>query len=273
MTTTAKRGRPAQKTFTVDQESIQEPTKKRFSVKRKEREITAKEFKCFSGRPTVMVGQGNTIVFDEELGYNRQLRYCEAEKSIFVDEQSPGAVKTPIIFRMGTLLVRGDQPQLYEFLKLHPANKENGGSLFYEVLPERYTVQEKIDSEFMVSDAINMLREKPLDDILAVAISFGIDIDRSVQEIKYDLLQKLKRNPKGFIEAFDNPVVQMKAKIKQAESLNIIKLSGDGVRWTDSNKMIISVPAGMDPADVFVRYCLTEQASPVVAELEKQLTS
>ena len=220
-----------------------------------------------------MLRSSGTLIFDKEAGYNREIRYCAAEKSIYVDEQSPSAVKTPVFFRLGVLLANDKELVLQEYLDKHPGNKKNGGSKFYEVEPQKVKVEKDIKKEFAMMDAIAILRQKPLDDLLAVAISFNIDIDRSVDEIKYDLLQKAKKSPKTFIQSFDNPVVQMKAKIKQAASLNIIKLAGDGVKWFDTNKLIVSVPAGMDPMDVFVRYCLTEAAAPTVAEMERQLQS
>jgi hypothetical protein len=74
-----------------------------------------------------------------------------------------------------------------------------------------------------------------------------------------------------FIESFDNPVVAMKSKIKQAVSYQIIKTDSDAIKWFDTNKYIISVPVGQDPVDVFVRYCMTEAAAPVVGEIERQL--
>ena len=63
----------------------------------------------------------------------------------------------------------------------------------------------------------------------------------------------------------------MKAKIRTAAKYNIIKLDPDAVRWFDTNGMIVSVPAGMEPIDVFTRYCLTEAAVPVVEEMDRQL--
>jgi len=63
----------------------------------------------------------------------------------------------------------------------------------------------------------------------------------------------------------------MRAKISQASKYQIISVSQDGVRWFDTNKLIVSVPAGKDPMDVMVRYCLTDAATPVVKELERQL--
>jgi hypothetical protein len=264
--TTPKRGRPAKEaTNTIPAKS--------FKIKREEKKSRITEYRCKDGGNTLLLKARGITVWDEEAGYNREIRYCASERSIYVDEQSERAVKTPIIFRLGVLFANERDNVLREFLDAHPENEANGGRSFYKVKTNKEIVGKNIKSEFAVMDAIAVLREKSLDDLLAVAISFSIDIDRSVDEIKYDLLQKAKRSPQTFIEAFDNPVVQMKAKIKQAESLNIIKLSGDGVKWFDTNKLIVSVPAGMDPMDVFVRYCLTEAAAPTVAEMERQLQS
>jgi hypothetical protein len=266
--TTPKRGRPAKSTAT----EVASPTKS-FKIKREEKVPTAVEYRSRTGGNTLLLNTRGILHWDEEMGYNREMRYCAAEKSIFKDEQSPNAVKSPIVFRLGVLLTRDRDVLLRDFLDRHPENEANGGTGFYKVKSNKEQVGVDIKKEFAVMDAIGLLREKALDDLLSVAISFSIDIDRSVDEIKYDLLQKAKKSPRTFIEAFDNPVVQMKAKIKQAESLNIIKLSEDAVKWFDTNKLIVSVPAGMDPMDVFVRYCLTEAAAPTVAEMERQLQS
>ena len=65
--------------------------------------------------------------------------------------------------------------------------------------------------------------------------------------------------------------MKMRSKLKTASDYQIIKFDSDAVRWFDTNQMILSVPAGMDALDVFVRYCLTEKAVPVLEEIEKQL--
>ena len=105
-------------------------------------------------------------------------------------------------------------------------------------------VEKDLDTEFLVNDAINMLRTKELDELLAVALAYGMDVNRPTSEIKHDLLQKAKKSPKTFIESFDNPVVTMKSKIRQAISYQIIKADNDAVKWFDTNKIIVSVPAG-----------------------------
>jgi hypothetical protein len=48
-------------------------------------------------------------------------------------------------------------------------------------------------------------------------------------------------------------------------------LKPDGVYWFDSGRLIISVPAGQDPTDMMVRFCLTEKGAAVYEELVSRL--
>ncbi len=246
----------------------QQPKKK--AIRRQEKVSATQEYKANGSGAVMMLMQSGITVYDEETGMVREIRYCENENSIWKDEQADRSVKTPVIFRMGRLFANERQPNLRNFLEIHPENKENGGSLF-ELVDNLKKVEVDIDNEFLVNDAITMLRTKELDELLAVALAYGMDIDRPTSEVKHDLLLKAKKSPKVFIESFDNPVVAMKSKIRQAISYQIIKADNDGVKWFDTNKHIVSVPAGQDPVDVFVRYCMTEAAAPVVAEIERQL--
>jgi hypothetical protein len=239
-------------------------------IKRKEVKYEAREFKALQSQATFMLMQSGVTVYDEEKDMVREIRYCERENSIWKDEQAPNSVKTPVIFRLGRLFVPKTKPNLMKFLTLHPGNKANGGSSF-EIIDEVKKKEVNIDMEFLTNDAINLLRTKDLDELLSVAAAYNMDVDRPVAEIKHDLLLKAKKDPSGFISSFDNPSVAMKAKIRMAAKYNIIRLDRDAIRWFDTNKMIISVPAGQEPIDVFTRYCLTEAAVPVVEEIDRQL--
>ena len=246
----------------------QQPKKK--AIRRQEKVSATQEYKANGSGAVMMLMQSGITVYDEETGMVREIRYCENENSIWKDEQADRSVKTPVIFRMGRLFVNERQPNLRNFLEIHPENKANGGSLF-ELVDNLKKVEVDIDNEFLVNDAITMLRTKEIDELLAVALAYGMDIDRPTSEVKHDLLLKAKKSPKVFIESFDNPVVAMKSKIRQAISYQIINTKSDAVVWFDTNKHIISVPVGQDPVDVFVRYCMTEAAAPVVAEITRQL--
>lgn len=210
-------------------------------------------------------------LYDEKSNELKAVRYCEQERSIFKEEQSGNPTKTPISFRNGKLWVDKVKPNLLKFLDNHPQNEANGGSLFRRVdLVAK--AQMDVDSELLTADAILLVRNKPVEDLLTVATSYGMNTEREFAEIKHDLLVKAKADPQSFIAAFDDPVVAMKAKVKTAKDYNILKIDGSAVRWYDSNQLIVSVPAGMDGVDVMVRYLLTEKGSPVVEEIDRQLS-
>lgn len=267
---TAKRGpgRPAAKkptpptAMTVATPKIRTKTKVKGNV---EYELSRPNGAIFMMRNT------SYNLYDEGSGEMRNVRYSSNEPSIFRDEQTLNPIKSPIVFQGGKLFVDNSKPNLIAFLDSHPQNESNGGSTFKRVDTVK-KVQVELSSEFLVVDAVGLLRSKPLDDLLAVAVSRNIDVDRPVEEVKHDLLVYAKRSPQEFIEAFDSPAVRAKATVKQADSYQVIKVSADAVKWFDTNKMIISIPAGKDPVDTFVRYLLTEAGSAVLSELETQLS-
>ena len=270
MTTTTKRGpgRPATKKTSEPQVAKHKP-----KIKRQVDENSVREYKTLKSMgATYMMQQKGTTVFDAEENRIREIRYCPNEPSIYREEQSDNARRESIVFIEGRKFVRPDQPNLIEFLETHPDNKANGGNLF-ELVNKEKKAELEVEKEFLVADAIMMIRNKDLEELLGVAVALAINVDRPVNEIKHDLLVFAKKSPQKFIESFDNPVVEMKTKLKMADKYQIIKLSSDGVKWYDTNKLIVSVPAGKDPLDVFVRYCLTDVAAPIVDEIDKQLNA
>jgi hypothetical protein len=244
-------------------------TKSTFKVKQdiKPNQILEFEMVKKSGAIFLMQQKNVTIV---ENGKLREIRYCPNEPSIYRDEQAENSIRKAIMFTQGRLFVRPDEPNLREYMLKHPDNVANGGTRF-KIVDKAKDKEISLEQEFELHDAVSLIRTKELDELLSVAVAMGINIDRPVSEIKHDLMVTAKRNPKNFIKAFDNPAVEMKTKIIQAKKYQIISMRDNGVYWFDSGKMIVSVPAGKDPVDVFVRYCLTDAASPVVDELERQL--
>ena len=260
-TTQAKRGRPAK--------AKEQP--KKFSVRQDLKETGIQEYVLKSGKGAVyMMHQKNISHFDKESGMVRQIRYCPSEHSVFVDEQSEKAVRKSVVFADGRLLVRPDQPNLAEFMRLHPGNTANGGTVFSKV-DKQEKAKVDVSKEFAVADAIIMIKEKPFEDLLSVAASIGINVDRQAAEIKHDLLMYAKKNPNQFIKMFDNPEVTMKAKVRMAMKYGIIEISKGAARWKDTNGMIVSVPEGKDGVDVLLRFLLTEAGAPTAEELDRQL--
>lgn len=215
--------------------------------------------------------QSNITVFDEETGTVRQLRYSPNENSVFADEQSENIIREQIVFTNKTLTVPYNNPPLAKYLDLHPDNVANGGNEFILVDTER-AAEVSLEKEFETLDAVGMVRDKSIDELIPVAMFLGINTNQKNMEIKRELLREAKANPKRFIEMFDNPVVKVKSTIMSAIDFQILKAATDGLKWYDSNRLIVATPVGQETIDVATRFCLSEKGAMVLEEIENQLS-
>ena len=247
------------------------PARKKRTIKRKEQDNRTVEYEIPKrGGIVFMLPQKGITVYDEEKDTIREMRYCPNEPSIWADEQSDNAVKQSVAFREGRLFVPKEKPNLRKFMELHPMNMANGGKIFREVNKKK-DAEMALQREFKLSEAVAMVRDKDITDLLPIALYFKVNINQPTSEIRYNLLNIAKRNTQDFLEAFDSPQVTTRASIQQASDYQIINLKESACYWFDSNSMIVSVPAGQDPMDVMVRFCLTEKGAPVLADIEERL--
>ena len=243
------------------------------SLKRKEDVRIATEYEIIKGGGVVfMLPQKGVTIYDKELNTVREIRYCPNEPSIFVDEQSENAVRKSVAFTDGRLFVPKEKPNLKKFLELHPLNKANGGKVFSLVDKTRDAAQE-LEREFAVSDAVSIVRDRDINDLLAIALYYGININANTAEIRYNLLRIAKSKPIEFMQALDSPEVTCRSTVKQASDYQIISIKSNGVYWFDANTLIVSVPVGQDPTDTMVRFCLTERGASVLSLIEDKLDS
>ena len=68
--------------------------------------------------------------FDEEKGYNREIRYASNQRSCFIDEQDNNAILDHIIFENGNLFVPKQNQPLQKLLSLYHPKK---GYIYEEV--------------------------------------------------------------------------------------------------------------------------------------------
>lgn len=217
------------------------------------------------------VKQSNITVFDEKTGEVRELRYSRNENSVWADEQGEHIIREQIVFENKNLIIPFTNPPLQKYMALHPDNTANGGTRF-SMVDEAKKAEIQMDHEFLALDAVSMVRDQTIEELLPVALYLGIDIDQKNIEIKRELLQEAKANPKRFIDMFDNPVVKVRSTIMSAIAWNLVKSDSDGLKWYDSNRLIVSTPAGQDTIDIATRFCLSERGALVLEELEKELS-
>tara|TARA_R100001463_G_scaffold18487_4_gene46326 strand:- start:1211 stop:2047 length:837 start_codon:yes stop_codon:yes gene_type:complete len=274
MTTQTKKspGRPKKTQAPAQAVAPAAPAKKKKpTIRRKEEVNQHKEYEITKGGGIVfMLPQKGVTVYDKENDTVREIRYCPNEQSVFRDEQSENAKRESVSFREGRLFVPKEKPNLRKFLELHPLNKSNGGTVFSEVNKKK-DAEKELQKEFLTTDAVALVRDTDIQDLLPVAMYFNVSINSPVSEIRFNLLRIAKSKPQEFIESFDSPQVQARSVVAQAKDYQIINVKPDGVYWFDSNGLIVSVPVGQDPLDVMVRFCLTEKGASVLSALEERL--
>lgn len=230
----------------------------------------ATSFKMINGGGIIAPIRTEVTVFDKERGQVRQIRYCPNEPSIYVEEQSEHARREHIIFRDKMLFVPIEKPNLLEFMNTHPDNVSNGGNKF-KIIDKSRSAEEELDKEFSQYEAVSMVRDKDISELLPVAMFLGINTSRKSAEIRRDLLRDAKKNPTRFVELFDNPQVKCKSAVLQAMDFQILRKKTDGMYWFDTNRLIVTAAAGLDPVDVMTRFCLTEKGAPVYDRLLEEL--
>lgn len=269
--TTKRRASGAAKAATAANQAPAKQVRKSAPIKRKVEVPVTRVYQTVEGGGVVhMIQSKGVTIFDKETGNVREMRYCPNEPSIWRDEQSDNAKKQAVVFRNGSLVVPKEKPNLMAYLDLHPANQANGGNAF-KLVDNKKDAEQNLAREFSVSEAIIAVRDKSIDELLPVAIYFGMDINRETSELRFDLLQKAKRDPEEFLSAFDSPIVKVRATVSQASSYQIIALKEDGAYWFDSNKMIVANPAGHDADDTLSRFLMTEKGATTLASLEERL--
>ena len=69
------------------------------------------------------IRSANLFWFDEEKGYEREIKYCQNQRTCFVDEMKGEQRLEHIIFRDGVLFAPKEKTTLQKFLSLyHPHN-------------------------------------------------------------------------------------------------------------------------------------------------------
>ena len=213
----------------------------------------------------------NLFWFDAEKGYEREIKYCQNQKTVFVDEMVGQQRLEHIIFRSGSLFVPKEQVTLQKFLSLyHP----QADVLFYEFKPVAIA-EDDIDRLEMEADAILMARQMDIDMIEAIMrVEVGSKVNQlSSKELRRDLLLFARKNPALFLELASDDNVQLRNFGIKAVEENIIKLSDDQrhFMWTSTNRKIMTVPFDEHPYTALAHWFKTDEGMEIYSNIEKRI--
>ena len=219
-----------------------------------------------------IVKSANIYYFDEEQGYERELKYCENQKTCFVDEMKGDQRLSHVIFRSGSLFVPREKVVLQKFLSLYHPHRNK---LFYEWQPAERAASE-IDVLELEIEALNAAKNLDIDMAEAVMrVEVGSRVsEMSSKELKRDLLLYAKRNPKLFLDLVTDENVMLRNFGIKATEVGILKLSQDQrtFTWASNDRKLLNVPFDEHPYSALAAWFKTDEGMEIYSNIEKRLT-
>jgi len=216
------------------------------------------------------VKAADIFYFDEEKGYERELKYCQNQKTPFVDEMKGDQRLEHIVFRTGSLFVPKEKTVLQKLLAIHPHN----GSLFYEHKPE-VVAEEELDVLEMQADAIIAARDLDIDMAEAIMrVEVGSKVsEMSSKELKRDLLIYARNNPGLFLDLLEDDNIQLRNFGIKATETGMLKLSSDNrtFTWGSNDRKLMNVPFDEHPYTALAAWFKTDEGMEIYANIEKQM--
>jgi len=220
---------------------------------------------------TYTIKARDIFYFDEELGYERELKYTTNQKTPFVDEFKGDARLAHIVFEDGVLSVPKEKQTLQKLLSLYHPDRNK---VYYEFDAEAEAVDELSMIEFEI-DALNAAKNMDITNAEAIVrVNVGSAINKMTsQEVKRDLLIFAKNDPVLFLElANDENVAIRNIGLKAAEQ-GIIKLSEDQrtFKWASNGRKLMTVPFDENPYSALAAWFKTDEGVEVYSTIEKKL--
>jgi len=213
----------------------------------------------------------NIYFFDEEKGFEREIKYCQNQRTVFVDEMKGDQRLEHIVFRNGLLPVEKEKVVLQKFLSLYHPDR---GSMFYEEKPV-VKAASQIEYLEMEVEALNAAMNLDIDTAEAVLrVEKGSAVSNmSSKELKRDLLLFARQNPALFLELVNDENVMLRNFGIRAVEMSIIKLSQDQrtFMWGSNNRKLMTVPFDEHPYSALAAWFKTDEGMDVYSSIEKRL--
>ena len=209
--------------------------------------------------------------FDEEKGYERELKYTSNQRTVFVDEMVGDQRLEHIIFRNGTLAVPKNKVVLQKLLSLyHPLRN----IIFKEHKPS-VIAENQVELIELEIEALNSAINMDVDMAEAVMrVEIGSKVSTmSSKELKRDLLLYAKKNPRLFLELVNDENVVLRNFGIKAVEMNILKLSTDqrNFMWGSNDRKLCVVPYDEHPYSALAAWFKTDEGMEIYSNIEKRL--
>ena len=270
---TARKATPKTESAVIETPVMEQPVIKKTTVKKDSWEVKDRVYYLIGNKKPLsrMIKSANIYWFDEEKGYERELKYCENQRTPFVDEMKGDQRLSHVIFRNGALYVEKTKTVLQKLLSLYHPDKD---TIYYEFKPVEEAADE-IERLELEADAILAARNMDIDMAEAVMrVELGSKVsEMSSKELKRDLLVFARNNPDLLLELINDDNVQLRNYGIRATELGIIKLSNDQrtFSWGSNGRKLMNVPFDEHPYSALAAWFKTDEGMEIYSNIEKQL--
>ena len=218
-----------------------------------------------------MLKSSNVYWFDEEKGFERELKYCQNQKTPFVDEMKGDQRLAHVIFRDGVLFVERTKTTLQKLLSTYHPHKD---VVYYEYKPQVVAANE-LDMLELQADAIVAARDLDINMMEAIMrVEIGSEVSKmSSKELKRDLLIYARNNPILFLELLGDENVELRNFGIKATEQGILSLSSDQrtFSWGSNDRKLMNVPFDEHPYSALASWFKTDEGMEIYSNIEKQL--
>jgi len=213
----------------------------------------------------------NIFWFDEEKGYERELKYTKNQRTVFVDEFKGQARLEHIVFEDGVLNVPKEKQVLQKLLSLYHPEKDD---VYFEFDPQVEAEDELSKMEYEI-EALMLANSMEIDMMEAIMrVELGSKVSQmSSKELKRDFLIFVRRNPKLFLDLANDENVAIRNMGVKAVEQKIIKLAEDQrtFKWANNGRILMTVPFDENPYSALAAWFKTDEGVEVYQAIEKKL--
>ena len=260
-----------QEVYVAPEPKVKEPKKPEWEFKDRTYYLIGNKQPIIATIPGKHTEKRSLLWFDQEKGYQRELRYATNQRSPFVDEQEGPVTLEHIVFRNGTLTVPAAKQNLQKLLSLYHPLKDKLYAEFDAVKVAEYD----LDDIELAIDALNLAKELDLDILEGILrVDQGSKVkNMTSKEIKRDALIYAKRNPALFIELATDENVQLRNLGVKAVEQGFIKLSQDQryFTWGSTDRKLFTIPFDENPYSALAAWFKTDEGVEVFQNLQKRL--
>ena len=217
------------------------------------------------------IRSANIHWFDENAGYERELKYCQNQRTVFVDEMKGDQRLEHVVFRNGLLIVEREKTILQKLLSLYHPDRD---VMFYEEKPVANAIGEIAWLEMEI-EALNAAQSIDIDMAEAIMrVEVGSKVsDMSSKELRRDLLLYAKKNPELFLELVNDENVVLRNFGIRATEMGILKLSSDQrtFNWGSNDRKLMTVPFDEHPYSALAAWFKTDEGMEIYSNIEKRL--